>query len=125
MRLPRLIAIAALLLPLSLSAQSIFLEAEGFEELGGWTNDNQSMMQMGSPYLIAHGLGRPVADATTSVNAPSEGTYHLWVRTRDWTKTWGRTESPGRFQVIINGKPSEAVFGTESEEWAWQDGNWR
>ena len=122
MRLPRLIAIVALLLPLSLSAQSIFIEAEGFSDLGGWTNDNQSMMQMGSPYIIAHGLGRPVADATTSVNAPSEGTYHLWVRTRDWTKTWGRTESPGRFQVIINGKPSEAVFGTESEEWAWQNG---
>ena len=78
MRLPRLIAIAALLLPLSLSAQSIFIEAEGFSDLGGWTNDNQSMMQMGSPYIIAHGLGRPVADATTrgpttSGSAPATG----------------------------------------------------
>lgn len=114
--------LAALLLPLSLSAQSIFLEAEGFADLGGWTNDNQSMAQMGSPYLIAHGLGNPVADAYTYFNAPSGGTYRLWVRTRDWTRTWGRTESPGRFQVIVNGKASEAVFGTLTEEWAWQDG---
>ena len=101
---------------------SVFLEAEGFADPGGWTNDNQSMMQMGSPYLIAHGMGRPVADATTSFTINSAGTYRLWVRTRDWTKTWGRTESPGRFQVILNGEAAESVFGTESELWAWQDG---
>ena len=114
--------LATLFFSVSLPAQSVFLEAEGFENLGGWTNDNQSMMQMGSPYLIAHGLGLPVADAETVFNAPEDGTYRLWVHTRDWTRTWGRTESPGRFQVIINGKASEAVFGTETEEWGWQDG---
>ena len=102
-----------------LSAQpSVFLEAEGFADTGGWTNDNQVMMQMGSPYLIAHGMGRPVADATTTFTIKSPGTYRLWVRTRDWTKTWGRTESPGRFQVIVNGEAAQAVFGTESELWA-------
>ena len=114
--------LAALLFSVSLPAQSVFLEAEGFENIGGWTNDNQSMMQMGSPYLIAHGLGRPVADAETDFEASEAGEYRLWVRTRDWTRTWGRTESPGRFQVIINGKAAEAVFGTETEEWGWQDG---
>ena len=114
--------LASLFLSLPINAQSVFLEAEGFSNPGGWTNDNQSMMQMGSPYLIAHGLGVPVADATTTFNAPREGSYRLWVRTRDWTRTWGRTESPGRFQVIVNGKASEAVFGTLTEEWAWQDG---
>ena len=106
-----------------LSAQSsVFLEAEGFANTGGWTNDNQSMMQMGSPYLIAHGMGQPVEDAITTFKISKEGTYRLWVRTRDWTKTWGRTESPGRFEVLVNGNAAEAVFGTESEEWAWQDG---
>lgn len=29
-------------------------------------NDTQFMDQMGSPYLLAHGLGKPVADAKTS-----------------------------------------------------------
>ena len=115
--------LVALLICHDLSAQSsVFLEAEGFADTGGWTNDNQSMMQMGSPYLIAHGLGRPVAEATTTFTIKSPGTYRLWVRTRDWTKTWGRTESPGRFQVIVNGEAAQAVFGTESELWTWQDG---
>ena len=114
--------IAVLAVQPQAKAQSIFLEAEGFADIGGWTNDNQSMTRMGSPYLIAHGLGRPVADAETDFEAPEAGEYRLWVRTRDWTRTWGRTESPGRFQVIINGKPSEETFGTKTEEWAWQDG---
>lgn len=101
---------------------SVFLEAEAFKDCGGWINDNQSVTQMGSPYLIAHGLGRPVADAVTTFIAKEKGDYRLWVRTRDWTRTWGRIESPGRFQVIINGMPSESVFGTQSEVWRWQDG---
>ena len=122
MRFQSVLLLAAMLLPLSLRAQGIFLEAEGFSNIGGWTNDNQSVSQMGSPYLIAHGLGRPVADAETFFEAPEAGEYQLWVRTRDWTRTWGRTESPGRFQVIINGKPSPEKFGTKTEEWAWQDG---
>ncbi len=118
-----IVTLVALLFCHVLSAQpSVFLEAEGFADTGGWTNDNQVMMQMGSPYLIAHGIGRPVADATTTFTIKSPGTYRLWVRTRDWTKTWGRTESPGRFQVIVNGEAAQAVFGTESELWAWQDG---
>lgn len=122
MRFQSVLLLAAMLLPLSLRAQGLFLEAEGFSNIGGWTNDNQSVSQMGSPYLIAHGLGRPVADAETVFEAPEAGEYQLWVRTRDWTRTWGRTESPGRFQVIINGKPSPETFGTKTEEWAWQDG---
>ena len=30
---------------------------------------------MGSPYLIAHGLGKPVADASTEVTVPEDGPY--------------------------------------------------
>ncbi|MBQ9889127.1 MAG: FAD-dependent oxidoreductase [Bacteroidales bacterium] len=116
------IILSALLLSMTVSAQNVFLEAEGFDSTGGWTNDNQSMVQMGSPYLIAHGLGTPVDDASTTFSVKSSGTYRLWVRTRDWTRPWGRTESPGRFQVLVNGNASDTVFGTESEGWAWQDG---
>lgn len=47
------------------SNEFLFLEAEGFTDLGGWVVDQQSMDQMGSPYVLAHGLGRPVADAVT------------------------------------------------------------
>ncbi|TWU34094.1 hypothetical protein Q31b_55650 [Novipirellula aureliae] len=40
--------------------------------------------QMGSSYLLAHGLGTPVKDAVTDVTFPSGGTYRVWVRARDW-----------------------------------------
>ena len=41
------------------------------------------MEQMGAPYLLAHGLGKPVANVKTEAEfAP--GSYRLWVRTMDW-----------------------------------------
>jgi len=100
----------------------LFLEAEQFTTYGGWVLDQQSMDQMGSPYLLAHGLGRPVADAVTSLAMPTEGTYRVWVRTRDWVAPWGLPGAPGRFQVLVNGVPLAATFGTDGAEWAWQDG---
>lgn len=41
----------------------VLLETEGFAERGGWVLDQQFMDQMGSPFLMAHGMGKPVADA--------------------------------------------------------------
>lgn len=100
----------------------VIIEAESFDNKGGWVLDNQSMNQMGSPYLLAHGLGKPVSNARTSVDIPQDGIYRLWVRTRDWVKTWNKAGSPGRFQVIINKKCQETLFGTEKADWHWQDG---
>jgi len=40
------------------AANHYLIEAESFVDKGGWVVDNQSMMQMGSPYLMAHGVGR-------------------------------------------------------------------
>ena len=57
-------------LAVSLPAQGIFIEAESFASKGGWSVDQQFMDQMGSPYLIAHGMGRPVADASTTLIWP-------------------------------------------------------
>lgn len=100
----------------------LFLEAEQFAELGGWELDQQSMDQMGSPYLLAHGLGIPVADAKTMVRFPSAGQYRLWVRTRDWVAPWKVSGAPGKFQVIVDGQPIKEIFGTKGEEWHWHDG---
>ncbi len=104
------------------SASTLLLEAEGFAKPGGWVVDTQAMDVMGSPFALAHGLGVPVADAMTSVNVPKEGTYHLWVRTRDWVAPWNAPGAPGRFQVLVDGKPVDAIFGTEGAEWHWQSG---
>jgi hypothetical protein len=104
------------------SKEFVFIEAEQFANHGGWELDQQSMEQMGSPYLLAHGLGIPVPDATTQVEFPSAGSYRIWVRTRDWVAPWNAPGSPGKFQVWIDGKPVRETFGTKSATWHWHDG---
>jgi hypothetical protein len=99
----------------------IFLDAPQFNDLGGWDVDQQSMDQMGSAYLLAHGLGVPVNDAVTSAKVASPGTYRVWVRTRDWVAPWNAPGAPGKFQLLINDEPL-TTFGTEGADWHWQDG---
>ncbi len=103
-------------------AETIFLEAEGFTDPGGWVVDTQSMDQMGSAYLLAHGLGNIVKDATTTITVPKPGKYRLWVRTRDWAAPWKAPGAPGKFQVLINGNMAPTIFGVEGQSWRWQDG---
>jgi len=102
--------------------QTLLIEAEGFDRFGGWVIDQQYMDQMGSPVLLAHGLGRPVEDAVTTVEIAAAGEYRVWVRTRDWAATFGAPGTPGEFQLLTDGEPLEATFGTEGAEWRWQDG---
>ncbi|NUQ65649.1 MAG: FAD-dependent oxidoreductase, partial [Pirellulales bacterium] len=104
------------------TAQAVLVEAEGFAQRGGWVVDPQFMDQMGSPYLLAHGLGRPVADAATEVEFPAAGDYRVWVRTKDWVAQWNAPGAPGRFQLLVNGRPLETTCGTEGAQWHWQDG---
>ena len=104
------------------SAGSVLVEAERFDNLGGWVLDQQFMDQMGSPFVLAHGLGVPVADATTKVAFSEPGTYRVWVRTRDWVAPWDAPGSPGRFEVIVAGRKLDTTFGTERAEWHWQNG---
>jgi hypothetical protein len=111
-----------IMLSVNCSATDILIEAESFADKGGWVVDNQSMMQMGSPYLMAHGLGTPAADAVTDFLVSKSGDYRVWVRTRDWVKTWDREGSPGRFIVAFNSMALDSIFGTERAEWHWQDG---
>jgi hypothetical protein len=103
-------------------AHVTLVEAEAFSDSGGWVLDAQFMEQMGSPYLLAHGLGKPVKDAFTTVQLPSAGTYRIWVRTKDWVAQWHTSGTPGRFRVLIDEQPLPAEFGTEGAEWHWQDG---
>ena len=101
---------------------TILLEAEAFEDIGGWVIDPQFMHLMGSPFLLAHGLGKPVADAVTRVGIPRAGSWRIWVRTRNWVATWSAPGEPGKFAVLIDGRPCETVFGTEGCDWHWQAG---
>jgi len=104
------------------SLEFTFLEAEGFADFGGWQLDQQSMDQMGSPYLLAHGLGIPVDDAVTQVEFASVGTYRVWVRTRDWVAPWNAPGAPGKFKLLVDGKAGDETFGTKNAQWHWHDG---
>ena len=112
-------------------ADELLIDAESFSNLGGWVVDQQSMDQMGSPYLMAHGLGEEVADARTTFQIRKGGKHRVWVRTRDWVGKWKSDEfdgpmkasgSPGIFHLVLNARPLEIVFGEKGAEWHWQDG---
>ncbi len=106
----------------SLQAAKVLVEAESFSQIGGWTLDTQFIEIMGSPYLMAHGLGQPVKDAETKVNFPAAGTYKFFARTKDWVAPWQAPGAPGRFQVLLDGQPQPYVFGTKGAEWFWENG---
>ena len=97
----------------------IFVEAEQFENRGGWVNDSQFMDLMGSPFLLAHGMGRPVADATTTVSVPEDGVYSVYARTRNWTAPWS-SHAAGVFRIAVDGAELAQDLGTGSAGWQWQ-----
>ena len=95
----------------------ILVEAESFKDKGGWVVDPQFVEQMGSPYLLAHGLGNPVENAKSEMKIPAKGKYFVWARTKNWAP--GKWNAPGRFRLIIDGKELETVLGTNAG-WHWQ-----
>ena len=99
-----------------MEASGILIEAEEFEDFGGWTLDSQFEVQMGSPYLLAHGLGRPVADARTVIHVPEPGHYHVWVRAKDWVPS----HHPGRFTLTVGGKALSKELGANGNDWSWE-----
>ncbi|GHT45449.1 pyridine nucleotide-disulfide oxidoreductase [Planctomycetales bacterium] len=102
--------------------EPVFIEAESFADKGGWVVDQQYMDVMGSPVLLAHGMGEPVKDATTTAVFPQPGQYRVFVRTRNWVAPWTPEYAPGKFQMSINGQKLDTVFGTEGDPWHWQSG---
>lgn len=101
-------------------ADGVFVEAENFENKGGWQVDQQFMDVMGSPYLIAHGIGAPVQDATTEVDISAGGKYYVYARTYNWTSPWSGKSGPGKFSLTVGGKKLPAVLGCTGSKWEWQ-----
>ena len=117
-----IVSVACLFLACNQKPAELFVEAERFTDKGGWVVDQQFMNLMGSPYLLAHGMGIPVKDAATTVVFPRKGTYRMFVRTFNWTSVWFDGQGPGRFQVMIDGRPVGTTFGDTGKAWYWQDG---
>ena len=98
-----------------------------FFRAGGWNLDVQFMDQIGSPVLIAHGMGRKVADATCEVELPETGAWRVMVRAKNWLppdSEWpaDAAEYPGSFKVLVDGRPLAKAFGRGPKAWAWEDG---
>jgi hypothetical protein len=102
-----------------LHAAELLVEAESFDDYGGWKLDTQFITQMGSPYLLAHGMGRPVSDAVAKLEVQQPGVYHVWVRTFDWVARWNAPGAPGRFQLMIDGHTLENQLGVQGAQWGW------
>ena len=99
-------------------AEEVLVEAETFRDLGGWVVDPQFADVMGSPYLLAHGRGVPVADAQAEVTLVRGGAYHVWVRSKDWVPS----HHPGRFKLLVNRRALAAAFGVSGGDWGWEYG---
>ena len=98
----------------------IFVEAESFQNKGGWSVDQQFTFEMGSPYLIAHGMGRAVEDASTELSFDRAGTYHLYARTYNWTSPWTDAPGAGAFHIGVGEELLPNELGTTGNAWEWQ-----
>jgi hypothetical protein len=89
----------------ALADSGILVEAASFTELGGWKLDTQHYQQMGGCYLLAHGMGKPVANSATSVTIPygpktqPRGRSFLERDLQDSPKQW-ITPVPRHFETV-------------------------
>jgi ribulose 1,5-bisphosphate synthetase/thiazole synthase len=113
------VLLASLLAITAAHAQPKWIEAESFSNPGGWVLDTQFIDAMGSPYLMAHGMGKPVKDAETEIELPA-GEYTLWARTKNWVGPWDAPGAPGRFAISVNGEKLKNEFGTSGKDWQWE-----
>lgn len=116
-----LIGLLCYTIGISQNRNAVLIETESFDKKGGWFIDQQSMDVMGSPYLLAHGMGKLVADASTKVTFPEKGTYKMFVRTRNWNAQWSNKPA-GKFQVGVNGVLNPKTFGIKDQNWNWVSG---
>ena len=112
---------------LAAQAETITLECERFKDTGGWSIDSQFRLEMGSTYLLAHGMGVPVADAKTTFEAKAAGEYTLYARTRNWTLNqavkhgWPKDRpTGGRFCILVNGEKAGEDLPGADPDWAWR-----
>ena len=98
----------------------LFINAETFDDLGGWSIDTQSYESGSFAYLLAHGIGKKVSDARHEIEIAETARFRAFVRTRNWSSVWKRGRAAGRFLLKIDNTPFPEILGTGKEKWAWQ-----
>lgn len=113
------------------TSNSLLTLCTRFEDLGDWTVEQQFVLQMGSSYLLAHGIGEALKrNPNTTITIQESGDYTLWVRTKNWTAFWSDGKTPGVFKVLVDSKADPEEFGTgcggntpeEKAAWYWHKG---
>ena len=102
--------------------ERIVIAAPQFCHQGGWVLDTQFVPNMGMPYLLAHGLGHPVDDATTTFTVAGGGEYQVYVYTFNWVAPWKPEYAPGVFEIDIDETKTGGRFGCAASEWGWEQG---
>ncbi|NCU25949.1 FAD-dependent oxidoreductase [Candidatus Nomurabacteria bacterium] len=96
----------------------IWIDAIDFDDYGGWQLDTQFILNFGSSYLIAAGIGTPVKDAVLKIMIPENDIYRAWVRSKNWLKE----SAPGKFRLVLNDTAASDILGQQnSEEWCWEN----
>jgi len=113
------LALLVLIAPASLG-DSILIEAEELENLGGWQVSRDA--KVAREFLMSELKGR-VASAVGAVQLPQAGRWRLWVRSKDYPH-----DRPGirNFTVRLGSQRAAVVFGRHGREgmdgWEWEDG---
>lgn len=102
--------------------ENIVIRAPEIKNIGGWVLDTQFVTTMGIPYLLAHGTGHPVSDATAEFVVETDGEYQLFVYTFNWVAPWKPQYAPGIFEVYVDGTKAGDKFGCSCAKWGWEKG---
>ncbi|MGM9634871.1 MAG: FAD-dependent oxidoreductase [Candidatus Avispirillum sp.] len=85
--------------------QYIWIDAVDFSDYGGFAKETQFVREMGMPYLIADGVGKPVNPAATSFEVKQDGCYRFFVRTKNWLCDY----APDGIVLEVDGVKSEHI----------------
>ena len=96
----------------------LWVEAESLADYGAWRLDTQYTHKMGSAYLIAPGVLKPIGSAKGTVDLPRAGAWRVWARTKDWLPE----HHPGQWRLSIDGKSGRTLGASGRDGWCWELG---
>ena len=85
--------------------EKIWIDAVDFDHYGGFLLETQFVREMGQPYLMANGVGAPVLPASVTFHVKENGTYRLFIRTKNWCVE----HMPDGLVIEIDGNRSEHI----------------
>jgi len=85
----------------------IWIDALEFDHYGGFMKDTQFVGEMGQGYLLADGVGQPVAPAVTKFTIRENGYHRFHIRTKNWCVGF----DPDGLQIAVDDVLSPHISG--------------